>query len=238
MTMTAFSMRSLKSNEVWARSKTLSLRNIASGLNAMRCAATRLRKKSIARSAAAFLFFLTLFFGATLSAYADSIYVKQASLEADKEGGWNLNADFAFDIKGALEEALQKGIALYFTVDFKLTHPRWYWFDERKLTLSRTRRVSYQPLTREYRLSSGGLQLRFTSLNDLLSALGHLSMWHVIAPNAIKTDQPYIASLRMRLDPALMPKPFQINAINNRDWNLSSEWTHFTFIARSHARAQ
>ncbi len=169
-------------------------------------------------------------------AYADSIYIEQASLEADSHGGWGLNAQFTFEVKGTLEEALQKGIALYFTTDFKLTRSRWYWFDERTLTLSRTRRLSFQPLTREYRLSSGGLQLRFAALEDALFALRHLSAWRVIPPNRVKTDQPYTASLRMRLNTALMPKPFQIDAINNRDWNLSSDWMHFTFVAPSYAR--
>lgn len=181
---------------------------------------------------------LTTWLSAIPSAYASPMYVQQASLEADGHGGWELDARFAFEVKGALEEALQKGIALYFTTDFKLTRARWYWLNERTLSLSRSRRLSYQPLTREYRLSTGGLQLRFSTLEDALSALQHISVWRVIPPNKVKTDQPYTASLRMRLDTALMPKPFQINALHNRDWNLSSGWMHFTFIARSYARPQ
>jgi len=33
-----------------------------------------------------------------------------------------------------------------------------------------------------------------------------------------------------------MPKPFQIDAVNNRDWNLSSEWWRFPFTATDHAK--
>src|SRR5260363_112869 len=33
----------------------------------------------------------------------------------------------------------------------------------------------------------------------------------------------------MILDTALMPKPFQINAINDRDWKLVSDWKSFDF---------
>jgi hypothetical protein len=40
----------------------------------------------------------------------------------------------------------------------------------------------------------------------------------------------------MQLDIALMPKPFQIDAVNNRDWSLASEWKRFTFTAAPNAR--
>ena len=35
--------------------------------------------------------------------------------------------------------------------------------------------------------------------------------------------------VRMRLDVAQLPKPFQINALNNSDWRLSSNWKEFSF---------
>jgi hypothetical protein len=33
----------------------------------------------------------------------------------------------------------------------------------------------------------------------------------------------------MRLDVAQLPKPFQVNALNNSDWRLSSDWIEFTY---------
>ena len=33
----------------------------------------------------------------------------------------------------------------------------------------------------------------------------------------------------MRLDTAQLPKPFQVNALTNREWTLSSEWKRFRF---------
>jgi hypothetical protein len=32
----------------------------------------------------------------------------------------------------------------------------------------------------------------------------------------------------MRLDVTQLPKPFQINALASRDWNLASEWFRWT----------
>ena len=37
------------------------------------------------------------------------------------------------------------------------------------------------------------------------------------------------ASLRMRLDTAQLPKPFQLNAIASRDWTLASDWHRWIF---------
>ena len=33
----------------------------------------------------------------------------------------------------------------------------------------------------------------------------------------------------MRLDVAQLPKPFQVNALNNNDWRLSSDWIEFNY---------
>lgn len=43
------------------------------------------------------------------------------------------------------------------------------------------------------------------------------------SPLAKKRDV-YQAGLRMRLDPAQLPKPLQVNALASKDWNLDSEW--------------
>ena len=37
-------------------------------------------------------------------------------------------------------------------------------------------------------------------------------------------DVTYQAGIRMRLDTAQLPKPFQLNAIASRDWTLASDW--------------
>ena len=157
------------------------------------------------------------------AAHADSIAVQRASLQSDNTG-WSIDARFDFDLNSNLEDAVNKGIPLYFTTDFELSRPRWYWFDEQPVSVSQSIRLSFQPLTREYRVSSvssGGLQLGFTTLKDALSVIKHITSWHVIDRNrgACRARR-YNASVRMQLDIALMPKPFQIDAVNNRDWNL------------------
>jgi len=178
---------------------------------------------------------LTLWLAAAAPALADSIAVQRASLQADGSG-WNLDARFEFELNNSLEDAVNKGIPLYFTTEFDLTRARWYWFDEQPVSASQTLRLSFQPLTREYRVSSGGLQLGFASLGDALAVIKHVSSWHVIDRTQVRQGETYTASVRMQLDTALMPKPFQVDAVNNRDWALASDWKRFTFTVNEHAK--
>jgi hypothetical protein len=170
-----------------------------------------------------------------MPAQADPIAVQRASLQADNSG-WSLDARFEFELNSSLEDAVNKGVPLYFTTDFNLSRPRWYWFDEEPVNVSQSIRLSFQPLTREYRVSSGGLQLGFGSLGEALAVIKHVTSWHVIDRGQVQPGETYNASVRMQLDIALMPKPFQIDAVNNRDWSLASEWKRFTFTAAPNAR--
>jgi hypothetical protein len=178
---------------------------------------------------------LAFWLGAPGAAHADSIAVQRASLQSDG-GGWSLDARFDFELNSNLEDAVNKGIPLYFTTDFELGRPRWYWFDEQPVSVSQSIRLSFQPLTREYRVSTGGLQLGFSTLKDALAVIQHVTSWHVIDRNQVQNGETYTASVRMQLDIALMPKPFQIDAVNNRDWNLSSDWKRFTFTVTERAK--
>jgi hypothetical protein len=176
--------------------------------------------------------FFTLLFISTPS-QAEKVLVQRASLEADAQGGWNLEASFTFDVNKNLEDAINKGIPLYFTIDFKLMRKRWYWFDKEIVIRSKYIRLSYQPLMREYRVSGEGLRLGFSTLKDALALIKHITTWHVISNGTVSPGNTYLASIRMQLDTAFMSKPFQIDALNNRNWNLDSGWKSFTFTARA-----
>ncbi|MXN74253.1 DUF4390 domain-containing protein [Burkholderia sp. 4701] len=187
------------------------------------------------RLAAVLLVALALCVAFARPARAESIAVQRASLQADGSG-WSLDARFDFELNPNLEDAVNKGIPLYFTTDFELARARWYWFDEQPVSVSQTFRLSFQPLTREYRVSTGGLQLGFSSLKDALAVIKHVTSWHVIDKNQVRQGDTYMASVRMQLDTALMPKPFQVDAVNNRDWTLSSDWKRFTFTVTERAK--
>ena len=148
-------------------------------------------------------------------------------------GGVVLNATFEFEMPQALEEAVQKGIAIYFNIEFELFRKRWYWLDRKVGSSTLTYRLSYSPLTRQYRLARGGLSQPFDSLEEALNLLKSVRNWKVIEKGALSPRDDYDAQVRMRLDVAQLPKPFQVNAITSREWNLSSDWREVRRAARS-----
>ncbi len=143
------------------------------------------------------------------------------------DDGYVLSADFSFDLNQRLEEAVAKGVVLFFVTEFELTRPRWYWLDEKLVSRSQTYRLSYHALTRQYRLSTGGLHQSFDSLSEALRVLSRLRNWVVIEKadsGLVRPGETYTAALRLRLDITQLPRPFQITALGNKDWNLASDW--------------
>jgi len=166
---------------------------------------------------------------APLAALAGEIEIRNPQLVVD-EDVYILAADFNIDFNARLEEAVAKGVILYFVTEFELSRPRWYWLDEKISTRTQTFRLSYHALTRQYRLSTGALHQSFATLDEALRILERLRNWTVFDKSAVKADETYLASLRLRLDLTQMPKTFQVTAIANRDWNLASDWSRWTFV--------
>lgn len=141
------------------------------------------------------------------------------------EDGYVLSADFRLELSPRLEEAVTKGVVLYFVAEFELTRERWFWLDEKLASRSLTYRLSYHALTRQYRLSTGGLHQSFATLAEAVQVLARLRNWVAVERgDKLKTGEPYDAALRLRLDINQLPRPFQITALGNKDWNLASDW--------------
>jgi hypothetical protein len=161
-------------------------------------------------------------------ASADTIPVLAAELRIE-EGEVLLNAEFGFSLNPTLEDALEKGIPLYFDVDFELTRGRWYWLDEKVAQTALVYRVSYNALTRQYRVASGLLSQTFNSLEEVERFIGRITSRRVAAADALTKDAKYDAAVRLRLDVNQLPKPFQVNALASREWTLASEWHRWSF---------
>ncbi len=164
-----------------------------------------------------------------VAAFATEVEIRNPLLSFG-EDGYVLSADLTVDFSPRLEEAVAKGVILYFVADFELSRARWYWFDERVVSRTQTFRLSYHALTRQYRLSTGALHQSFETLEEALRMLGRLRNWGVVEKGAVKADDGYLASFRFRLDLTQMPKTFQVTALANKDWNLASEWVRWSFV--------
>lgn len=168
----------------------------------------------------------------TLPVQAAEPEVREAQLSLGDDG-YAVSADFSFELRQRLEEAVTRGVPLFFAIDFELSRSRWYWLDEKVASQSMSLQLSYHALTRQYRLSSGTLHQNFRTLDEAVAILSRLRHWTVFERNAVKPGETYQAAIRLRLDISQLPKPFQVTALANREWTLATEWRRWTFVPMS-----
>ena len=154
---------------------------------------------------------------------AEGIDVRHTALVLGEEG-YYLEADFDIALNATLEDALNKGVSLYFLLEFELIRPRWYWLNEKVINTQQSYRLSYNTLTRQYRLAIGTLYRNFDALSEALDFLSRVRRRQVVEEHMLVKGNTYVAGVRMRLDVSQLPKPFQLNAVGSRDWNIGSEW--------------
>ncbi len=161
-------------------------------------------------------------------ARADVIPVKSAEMRVE-DGEILLNAEFEFALNPTLEEALQKGVPLYFVLEVEIARPRWYWLDEKVQSTTTTWRVSYAPLSQQYRVASGLYSQNVGSIAEVERLVGRVTSRPIARVADFAHGARYEAAVRLRLDVNQLPKPFQVNALASREWQLASDWKRFPF---------
>ncbi|AYD67027.1 DUF4390 domain-containing protein [Achromobacter sp. LC458] len=149
---------------------------------------------------------------------------------AVRNGKLEIDADIEFELNQQLRDAAQRGVPLYFTADLTMTQQRWYWFDKSLVDTSRTWRVVYNALTRQWRAGVGELSFPVASLDDAMSVIRHIRNWSVADAADFDAGVLYGGQLRLRLDTSLLPRPFQVNALNSSSWAQGTPWTEFSFM--------
>jgi hypothetical protein len=165
---------------------------------------------------------------ATLPARADTIAVRGAELH-EEDGEVLLSADFDFTLNATLDEALSRGIPLYIDLEFTLTRPRWYWVDEKVVDQVTTYRLSYAPLTRQYRIGTGLMSQSFATLDEVERFIGRVTSRPVARAAQLAKGTRYDAAIRLKLDASQLPKPLQVSALASREWQLASDWLRWSF---------
>jgi len=154
--------------------------------------------------------------------------VTQLRLERNEDGVF-LSASVRFELPPAVEDALLKGIPMFFVADASLLRDRWYWYDKHVAGGSRHMRLSYQPLTRRWRLQvsptpigNAGLALgqSFDTQEEALAAVRNVSRWKIAELSDLEPDAKYSVDFRFRLDVSQLPRPFQIGAVGQSDWSI------------------
>lgn len=143
-----------------------------------------------------------------------------------------LSAQTQFELSSTVEDALIKGIPMYFVAEADILRERWYWYDKRVVSVQRHMRLAYQPLTRRWRLNVNAVSGRETNLglalnqtyDTLAQALGSMKRivhWKLADASDLDPATKYRVDFRFRLDLTQLPRPFQIGAIGQSDWDLS-----------------
>lgn len=161
---------------------------------------------------------------------AGNIEPRSATLVPD-DRGYAVTAAFSVQIGPRLEEAVRRGVPLHFRFEFELKRKRWYWVDEHVAGRVIKYRLSYQALTRQYRLSPGSLHQNFDTLEEALQTLEHVSQLHVVDKSALIIGEPMTAAVRLSLDHEQLPKPLQIDALADRDWRVEAGIHRWEFVA-------
>lgn len=177
------------------------------------------RRKLCAMAATASL---AAFFPLAAHAETSEIQLMQAVLEPRGEDLF-LSMSWEYDLPDTLLDSLRRGIALYFVCEVRLQRSRWYWFDENLGHQELVQRISFSPLTRQYRISRGGLSQTYNTLDQVLSITRHLIGWR-IADSVVLKDSSLDLEVRLRLDASRLPKPLQVVVGGNSDWVLDSDW--------------
>lgn len=158
---------------------------------------------------------------AGLPAHAGNITSNHAALTFDEDGA-SLGADFTIVLGQRLEDALQHGIVLAFKLELVLERPREYWVAEHIATRLWRYRLSYSSLTRQYRVAFGKLQRDYATLEEALAAIGRVGALPVAEPSALRPATTYDVALRLSLDRSQLPKPFQLDALTNAEWQVDT----------------
>lgn len=139
-----------------------------------------------------------------------------------------LDADIDVVLSAPLDDALHKGIPLYFVLEFEMVRSRWYWFNDRAVSTQQGYRLSYNALTRQYRVGVGAFYQNYATLSEALQVMSRVRRRQDLEPGTLSKGTPYTAGLRLRLDTSQLPKPFNLNALGSREWSLGSDWHRWT----------
>lgn len=157
---------------------------------------------------------------AVTALYAQGIYL--AALNAHRvDHALTLDYQARLTLTPAVEDALKRGVPLYFVAQATVYRGRWYWRDERLARVTRSWRLSYQPLTSSWRLSLGGLSQGFATLEEAIDQLSRVSGWRLLDAERLEPGERHYLEFSFQLDRNQLPPPMQFEI--GSDWKIGIE---------------
>lgn len=157
---------------------------------------------------------------------------EKTGLELQREGdALLLTSSLHWVLPDLVQDALLKGIPVHFIAQADMVRERWYWSNQELLSAERFMRLSYQPLTRRWRLYTGSqpfegqglgvaLSSTFETLQEAVQAMQRIVRWRIGTMGKLPSSGLALLQLRFRIDLSHFPRPLQIGALGRSDWNM------------------
>lgn len=165
----------------------------------------------------------------SLVAQAEGILATRSKASISPEGQLSISTRFNTELPISLQQVLIQGVPLYFDLNYRLNSPTIAAYKNQLKNLfggeeKITYKLSFHPLTNNYRVSIGSFSSEYHALEAALKVIGSTSNWKVLSHGALEPSDSVNADIRLQLSTEQLPKPFQINALTSSEWNLDSGW--------------
>ncbi|MDO1510655.1 MULTISPECIES: DUF4390 domain-containing protein [unclassified Neisseria] len=177
------------------------------------------------------LLLLPILLAVSFQTAAEGISATRAQAKLTSSGQLSVSSRFQINLPDQLKEVLSQGVPLNFTLSYQLSAPTVaaYRFKLGQIVgndNSIQYKLSYHPLTNRYRVTVGTFSTEYNSLETALRGIGAIANWKVLGGGTLRgvpaTEAK--AEIRLELSTSQLPKPFQINALTSKSWQLDSGW--------------
>ena len=166
---------------------------------------------------------LLLSFGIGLAHAENPVQHEELVLQRSDEGIY-LSTRLGFELPQSLEDALSRGLPLGFVMQADVMRERWYWSDKLVSRTERFVRLSFQPLSKRWRvyvsaqpIQSTGLGVSlgqsFESLSEALQSIQRISRWRIGDASVIDIANKQRLEFRFKLDLTQLPQPLQFGVL-------------------------
>ncbi|HEX5373627.1 MAG TPA: DUF4390 domain-containing protein [Aquabacterium sp.] len=148
------------------------------------------------------------------------VELSQLQVQRSDEG-LLLNYAVRFELPHDVEDALLKGVAVVFSARAEVFRERWYWYDRSRAVAERHWRLTYQPLTRRWRVSVEGLSQHYGSLSEALAVMQRGSRWRIMDQAPANDERDHYVEFSFQLDRDELPRPLQIGLSDQSEWTIA-----------------
>jgi hypothetical protein len=153
------------------------------------------------------------------------------------DGQLALDIDLALTLNATMRQTLERGVPLAFSVQAQISKPRWWWFDQEIKQETLVRRLSFNTITRQWRVSTGDVTIATGTFEQAMRGLERIRAWPIVFSDRFDPETRYDGRVRVRLDTNQLARPLQMDTTKRSEWILNSPWQSFDFSIRRIGRA-